>query len=88
MKLKYNFVVRQVGDRMVAVAVGADNAKFNGMINLNETGEFIFSLLAEDTNIEAIVSALTTKYDISEDDAKKATEGFISKLKEGGLLSE
>lgn len=88
MKLKYNFVVRPVGERMVAVAVGADNAKFNGMINLNETGEFIFGLLSEETNMETIVSALTEKYDISEDEAKKAAEGFILKLKEGGILAE
>lgn len=88
MKLKYNFVVRPVGERMVAVAVGADNAKFNGMINLNETGEFLFGLLKNDTNLSEIVSALTSKYDISEEDAAIAAENFILKLKEGGLLTE
>jgi hypothetical protein len=88
MKLKYNFVVRPVGERMVAVAVGADNAKFNGMINLNETGEFIFGLLKNDTTLPEIVSALISEYEISEDEATTAAESFILKLKEGGLLAE
>ena len=35
MKLRYKFVVRNVSGKPVAVAVGQDNEKFNGMIKLN-----------------------------------------------------
>lgn len=38
MKLKYKFVVRNVSGKPVAVAVGQDNERFNGMIKLNPSG--------------------------------------------------
>ena len=45
MKLKYKFVVREIDGTHVAVAVGKDNEKFNGMIKLNKSGAVIFNLL-------------------------------------------
>ena len=41
MKLKYKFVVKEVAGKPVALAVGKDSVRFNGMINLNETGKII-----------------------------------------------
>ena len=89
MKLKYNFVVRSVAGRSVAVAVGEDNAKFNGMVKLNETGEFIFNMLIGDgTAIEDIIKALMDKYSIDEATAKDAADGFIGTLAQNGLIVE
>jgi hypothetical protein len=48
MKLKYRFIVRNVGGKLVAVAVGTDNEKFNGMVKLNANGEMIFKMLNEE----------------------------------------
>ena len=62
MKLKYNFVVREIGGKPVAVAVGKDNDKFNGMIKLNSTGEFIFEMLKNDTTLDEIAAAMAEKY--------------------------
>lgn len=47
MRLRYQFVVREVDGTPVAVAVGRDNEKFNGMIKLNTTGGVIFKMLSE-----------------------------------------
>ena len=48
MKLKYNFVINQVTDKMVAVAVGGDLEAFNGFIKMNDIGAEIFEILKED----------------------------------------
>lgn len=88
MKLKYNFVVRNVGGSPVAVTVGADSAKFNGIVKLNESGEFILKMLFEDTTVDEIVSALLSKYDVSEETAQKTVLGFIDKLRENSLITE
>ena len=45
MKLKYNFIVNEVADKMVAVAVGADLEAFNGFIKMNDIGAEIFEIL-------------------------------------------
>ena len=89
MKLKYNFVVREVAGKPVAVAVGDGNKSFNGMIKLNETAEFIFKFLqGEGSNVEEICAEAMKKYEIDEATAKEAVEGFIENLKQNGLIEE
>lgn len=88
MKLKYKFVVKNVAGNPVAVAVGQDNERFNGMIKLNNTGEVIFNLLnkGEDITIEEIVAILTEKYDVAANDAFQAASEFIDTLDKSGLI--
>ena len=89
MKLKYKFVVKSVAGKSVAVAVGSDNATFNGMVKLNETGEFIFNMLnGEGTTIADISAALMKKYDIDEATATGAAESFVASLNANGLIVE
>lgn len=87
MKLKYKFVIRKIGDNSVAVTVGDDNAKFNGMIKLNDTAELIFSkLINGESSVENIVDAILEKYDIERETATKSVTDFINVLREDGLL--
>jgi hypothetical protein len=88
MKLKYNFIVRNVGGKPVAVAVGQDNKKFNGMIKLNASGEVIFRLLAEDITEEALLARFAEQFDISKETAKPAVMAFLGQLRDNGLLDE
>jgi len=77
MKLKYKFVTRSIDGRVVAVAVGCDNARFNGMIKLNETGEFVFGMLSCDTTEDEIVTALAEKYGITAEEAMEDVVTFV-----------
>ena len=88
MKLKYNFVIRDIDGRPVAIAVGKDNAEFNGMIRLNDTGKFIFDLLSVDTTEGDIVTGLTGNYDVDVNEAESAVKEFVQKLRDNGLLVE
>ncbi len=88
MKLKYNFVMRDIDNQPVAVAVGKDNAKFNGMIRMNQSGAYIFQLLKEDMTIEQIVEAVVSKYDVSMDIATNVVNDFINILRKDKLIIE
>ena len=88
MKLKYNFIVRNVAGQSVALAVGQDNAKFNGMIKLNSVGEFIFNLLANEITVEEIVSKITEEYDVSKEEATSCLEDYFKILRDNDLLVE
>ncbi len=89
MKLKYKFIVRNVGGKPVAVAVGQDNQKFNGMIKLNASGETIFQLLsAGDISQEELLARFAVQFDISEETARPAVLAFLSQLQDNGLLDE
>lgn len=88
MKLKYNFVIRSVGDSYVAVAVGEDAAKFNGMIKLNTTGEVIFSMLQSGAKLNDIVEAVASKFDVEASDVEADVVDYIEKLKAAELIVE
>lgn len=89
MKLKYKFVVRNVSGQPVAVAVGKDSEKFNGMVKLNPSGEVIFKMLSEaDITQEELLSQFAAQFDITEETAKPAVLRFLDQLRKNGLLEE
>lgn len=88
MKLKYSFVVRQIGGKAVAVAVGEDNAKFNGMIKLNSTGELVFDCLKADTTVDEIADRLCKQYSVDMSSAVADVTEYIDKLRQAGLIEE
>lgn len=89
MKLKYQFVVSNLGGKTVAVAVGRDHERFNGMINLNAGGEAIFQMLNQgEISQEELLSRFAAQFGITEDTAKPAVLRFLEELRQGGLLEE
>ena len=88
MKLKGGFVVREVGGRTVAVAIGETAKSFRVMISLNGSGKFIWQALSNETSEEAIVDALLAEYDVSREIAEIDVRKFVSQLREEGLLIE
>lgn len=88
MKLKNGFVVRSVGGKTVAVAVGATSRTFHGMITLNGTGKFIWDALEKETTEEKIVDALLEEYEIDRETAMRDVSLFVEKLREQGLILE
>lgn len=89
MKLRYRFAVRKVGERTIAVAVGRDNERFNGMVKLNTSGEFVFKLLnGSDVTEETIISTFAAQYGIPAEGAKTIVLPFIDYLRQKDLLEE
>lgn len=87
MKLKYDFVINKVADKIVAVAVGDDLEKFNGFIKMNDITAFVFELLKNDVTEEEIIEAMKKEYaDASEEEIKETVADLLSKLKDGGLI--
>ena len=86
MKIKNGFLLRQVGEQNVVVAVGEESRNFNGIIRLNNTGRYLWEKLQNETSENGLVSAMLTEYDIDEATAKNDIADFLSTLKEADLL--
>lgn len=86
MKLKYNFIIQDVGGKPVAVATDKTEVSFNGMVKLNNSGRHIFELLQSGCSAEKIVLSLTEKYGISKSEAQKDVTEFIEYLTACGLI--
>lgn len=88
MKIKENFLLRNVADTWVVIPIGQDMLDFNGMINVNETGAFIWEKLRKETDVAALAKALTEEYDVSLEEAMADAEVFCKKLMDAGCLEE
>lgn len=87
MKIKNDYMLRKVADAYVVVPIGAEVAKFNGMINLNDAGALLWQGLEEDSDKEQLVELLMSRYEVDEATALKDVEYFITELKENNLLA-
>ena len=85
MKIKKGFVLRVVGGQSVVVPVGALCKTFHGMINLNETGAFLWKFFSEEHSAEEAVEALCAEYDVDRERAALDVDKFIQTLTSNGF---
>ena len=88
MKLKYDFAVRTICGESVAVAIGEGSREYHNIISLNETARDIFKLIQEGNDEDAIVAAMLTEYDVTEEKLRPEVQALIAKLKDEGLIVE
>lgn len=87
MKLKYEFVVNQVADQMVAVPVGDGMENFNGFVKMNDIGAEIFEILKEDVTLEEIVEIMLKKHpEATKEEAIETVAEFTEQLKKEGIV--
>ena len=85
MKIKSGFVVRKVGGESVVVPVGEMSKKFHGMINLNETGAFLWEFFTAEHTVEEGVDALLGEYEVEKAVAQADVEQFVKTIEENGF---
>lgn len=85
MKIKKGFVLRVVGGENVVVPVGEMSKIFHGMINLNDTGAFMWKFFTEEHTLEEGVSALCGEYDVTEERARLDVQKFMDTVLQNGF---
>ncbi len=86
MKLKEGVIVNEIDGQTLAVDAGSGRERFNGLVRMNKTGGFIVGLLQNETDMDAIVRALTEKYDVTAEVARVNAAKVIDALAGAGLL--
>lgn len=86
MKIKQDFVLRQVAGTHVVLPIGKATVDFNGMVTLNETGAFLWRLLEQGIAREALADALTAEYSVSRETALQDVDDFIAMLEPVGCI--
>ncbi len=86
MKIKDNFILRKVADSYVVVPVGKQTLDFNGIINLNETGAFLFGLLQNGADRDVLVEKLLEEYEVDRPRAQADIDKFLERVKEADVL--
>jgi hypothetical protein len=86
MKIKENYVLKEVAGKYLIVPINEEALNFNGIITLNETGAFLFRLLQVDQSLENLVNQMTDSYHVEAKQAEKDIENIIQQLNEKGLI--
>ncbi len=85
LKIKPGYVVKKVMGSYMLVSISGEEST---MQTLNETGAFLWSLLEEDTTVEAMTEKMVSEYEIDAVTAKNDILAFTEKLRLSGLLDE
>ena len=88
MKLKTKYIIRSVADKTVAIALEQGGEATDGVITLNETGAFIFSLINDGADFDTVTEKFFEEYDVTKEEAVKAVENFVEYLKNADLLED
>lgn len=88
MRANKNFVLRNVGGRSVAVPIGEECKRFNGVIKLNETAKWIFESVESGLMEDEAVAAMTEQYEVSLEHARESYRNTVEKMLAAGLLRD
>ncbi len=86
MKIKEDFILRKVADSYVVVPVNNMSLDFNGIVNLNETGAFLFDILQKGAEKDELLKKMLDEYDVTPEKASSDIDIFIQKLKDADVL--
>ena len=86
MKLKEEFVLRQVADTWVVMPLGQTSVDFNGMLTLNQSGALLWQALEKGGDREALADALAAQYEVDREEALADVDAFLAKLQQTGCL--
>ena len=88
MKLRGEFVVRQVMDDIVAIPVGEEASRFGGMLLLNEVSRVIWTELEKGADLDSLVTAVTDAFEVSAEEARADILELLEQLRKAGILDE
>ena len=88
MKIKEGFVLREVANQAIVIAVGKASESFKGMIKMNQTSKDIWNYIQNGVDVEDIVLEMKKKYDVDETVIRKDVLYIISVLRENNILED
>ena len=86
MKIKENFVLRNVAQTWVVLPLADQTLDISAMMTLNESGVLLWNTLEKGADMDDLVNALTAEYEVSAEQARTDVEEFVVRLNEGGYL--
>ena len=86
-QLKSGFILRKIGDQIMAVPVGPQTSHIHGMIALTESGELLWNALRDGADENTLMSLLTKNYEVDAVTALADVQSFLKGLQAQGALA-
>ncbi len=81
MKIKQEYVMRQIAGETILVPVGKTTLELNGLLTLNECGRFLWERLEQAETEAELTAALLEEYDVDPETAKQDVSAFLEQLR-------
>lgn len=88
MKIKGEFVLREIAGDTILVPVGETALSFNGMITMNAIGKLIWNALEQGEGRDQMLQKILERFDVSEETAGGDLDEFLAKLEQAGFLED
>lgn len=86
MKIKKDFVLRQVAQSWIVLPLAEQSTNLNGILSLTDSGAMLWKLLEQGCDLSALVEYLTGEYEVTEAKAREDAVKFTEKLIQIGCL--
>lgn len=86
MKLKYDFIVREIVDDYVLIPMGESALEYSGFLTTNEVGATIMEELKIHRTEEELLKKILEEYDVDEATAKNDMNEFLNLLRKENLI--
>ncbi len=86
MKMKTEYILKNIGGENILMLLSKEHER--KIITLNETALFIFNLIAEGKDRDAIIASLLAEYETDEKTITGDVDSFIKILKDADILED
>jgi hypothetical protein len=86
MKLKKDFVLRQVAQTWIVLPLAEETVNLSGILTLNDSGAMLWQQLEQGADEAALVRALTDEYEVTAEQAAADVSEFVEKLTRAGCI--
>ena len=86
MKIKKEFILREIVGDIVLVPINKSTSKFDGLITMNGIGKFIWENIESAKDEEELLQRILDEYEVERDVAKADLDEFLGKLKEIDII--
>ena len=86
MRLKKEFMIREVAGQDVIIATGTEAMKYNGLLTVSPVGRFLLENYQNVQGISELIQMVLDEFEVDRETATKDTVGFTKTMLERGFI--
>ena len=86
MRLKKEFMIREITGQDVIVATGREAMKYNGLLTVSPVGKFLLENYQNAQDLSELIRMVLEEFDVDPETAEKDTAGFTNTMLERGFI--
>ena len=86
MKIKKEFILREIVGDIVLVPINKSTSKFDGLITMNEIGKFIWENYEKAKDEDELLGFILDEYEVERDVAKADLDEFLDILRKNEIV--